>query len=615
MQAYIFALVTPLLPLLLRKLYKKEESLDKREFFIRYVVNTLLMTIFATVVMVFLCDDNTSFLEKVDASPLFALKFLAVELMAAALVAAADWIYETKSVTLSWDKSSFAEHPVTRAARLVAPFVLYLFAAVVILLNVQLIFDNVLWGDEAFSANLVRNDFGGIMQVLTLVENHPPLYYYWLKLWVMIFGESGPVYHAASVALFAAGIVMAVTLVRKHYGKVPAAIFLVISGLSASCVEYNVEVRMYAMAFLGLAYCYYCSARILKENRPASWVGMVLWGAIAAYAHYYALMSAVILMVAACLFAVKRFGKKTWVRVLAAGAAFILIYLPWLGITFRTAANVTRNWWVAVSATPKECIAVIFGGDNMSKWSLPLWFILFIVVLLAESSVLEGKKQENRWLLNLRAPSSREWSAELCTLVVGVIAIAGTLLVGELSIRFTALVLARRYIYPLAAVAAMMLVIVCSHSLHLLKELEERVKITWLAKAGKCLLVVVILLMVTVGYRDYRDFSEKSKTESAMTEEVLGAIGESAEGMVLVNNGVTHIGWTVLQYYYPDAEIVNGRIHDTDAEDFWYFTANPMTQEEITALGDEGTYLIAGYPSMQLVKYPLSLYHFIRDAK
>lgn len=615
MQAYIFGLATPLIPLLLRKLYKKDEQLSGKELFFRYVINTLLMTIFATFVMIFLCDDNTSFLEKVDSSSLFAMKFLAVEILAAALLTAADWIHETGSVVFVLNRQSFVDNPFLRAIRRSGPVLLYLLAAVVVFLNVLMIFDNVLWGDEAFTANLVRNDFSGIMQVLTLEENHPPLYYYWIKLWVMLFGESGPVFHMASVTLFAIGIALAITLVRKRYGKLPTAFFLVISGLSASCLEYNVEIRMYAMAFLGVAYCYYCVARLLKDNHPVSWGGMVLWGAVAAYAHYYALLSVVILMVVTCLFAVNRFGKKTWIRVLIAGAAFILIYLPWLSILFKTVAKVTRNWWDAVSATPKECIEVIFGGSNMSKLSFPIWLLLFIIILLGEFFILTTQKNGNRWILELRAPNWKELSAEVYALIVGVITILITIVVALLSVEFTELVLARRYIYPLTGVASMMLVIVSSHSLGMLKELGERIKVRWLAKVEACVLALALLLMIATGYGDYKSFTAVNKYQSARTEELLYIIGEPAEDVVLVNNGVQHIGWTVLRYYYPDAEIINGGWESIKSNNFWYFTASPISDADIAALTAAGVYIVAGYPELQLAKYPLSLYHLVREAK
>lgn len=615
MQAYIFGLTVPLIPLFLRKLYKKEEQLRGRELLFRYAMNTLLVTVFTVAVMVFLCDDNTSFLEKVDYSPLFALKFLTVELAGAALVAAADWICETGRVVFSLDRRSFQTHLAVRVFRKIAPVLIYVLAAAVIALNLSLIFDNVLWGDEAFSANTVRNNFTGIMQILTFWDCHPPLYYFWLKLWTMLFGASGPVYHLASVTLFALGVVLAVTLVRKRYGKIPAAFFLVISGLSASCLEYNTEIRMYAMTFLAVAYCYYCAAQILRRNAPLSWIGMVFWGAVAAYAHYYALLSVVFLMVAACLFAVKRYGKKTWIKVLIAGASFILIYLPWLSMMWKTVEDVTHNWWDAISATPKECIDFMFGGDNMSRWSFPLCLALLLIVLFVESAVVRIRKEGEKLQVEFHAPSWKNWSAESDVLAVGIAAIAGTLLVALWSVEFTELVLAKRYVYPLAGVAVMMLVIVSSRFLGLLKGAGEKIKAGWLPTAGKCLLAAVLLLMIVAGISDYKAYNTERKYQSVRTEELLSIVGGSEEELVLVNNGVTHIGWTVLNYYYPKAEVLNGRWDSIQADDFWYFTVNPLTAEENASMDAAGVHIVAGYPSMQLAKYPLSLYHIVREAE
>ncbi len=613
MQAYIFGLGIPLIPLLLRRLYKKEEHLGGREFFLRYVINTLVMTAIATFVMVFLCDDNTSFLEKVDSSPMFAIKFLAVEILAAAIVTAAEWIHETGKVTFVLDRSSFRITPILRVYRRLCPFLPYFFAAVLIYMNVLMIFDNVLWGDEAFSANLVRQDFGGIMQVLTQLENHPPLYYYWLKLWVMAFGASGPVYHFASVVVFMIGAVLAVTVVKKHYGRLPAAFFLVISGLSASCLVYNVEVRMYALAFLGVAYCYYCCARLLENNRPVNWAGMVLWGAVAAYSHYYALLSVTILMITTCLFAVKRFGKKTWVRVFAAGGAFLLIYLPWLSILFSTLNKVTHNWWESANATPADCMHMVFGGENMSRLSFPLWLILFVVILGADFIACSKARENGRVTIEFRAPGWQKLSPEAYALIAGTVTIVLTVIVGLLSAEFTELVLVVRFIYPLTGVVAVMLVIVVSRALGMLKKTESIVKGRWPEKAGACILSGILLLMIYTGYGDYRAFTAENQYQSQKTQELLQIIGEPEDGMVLVNNGIQHIGWTVLEYYFPEAEILNGRWDCTDADHFWYFTPDVLDADEIAEIEASGLHVIGGYAYQQLVKYPLTLYDLVRE--
>lgn len=77
-------------------------------------------------------------------------------------------------------------------------------------------------GDEAFSANTAHKDVDGILQVLYYWDNHPPLYYYWLKLFGTLFGYKVPVFHLASLVPFVIGIVLALTVVRKHFGLLPA---------------------------------------------------------------------------------------------------------------------------------------------------------------------------------------------------------------------------------------------------------------------------------------------------------------------------------------------------------------------------------------------------------
>ena len=54
-----------------------------------------------------------------------------------------------------------------------------LLAAAIIILHITLIFDRVVWGDEAFSANIIRGtNYAGIFERVYYLENHPPLYYY-----------------------------------------------------------------------------------------------------------------------------------------------------------------------------------------------------------------------------------------------------------------------------------------------------------------------------------------------------------------------------------------------------------------------------------------------------
>ena len=152
--------------------------------------------------MMILCDEGTSFLDKIDRSPKFLFKFIFVEIFASLALAGAEWWYETRRLEITVDVPGFQKHILFRLMRRTMFYGIYFLAAFTVILNVTLIFDNVLWGDEAYSANLVRHNLPDMMQIISLTEPHPPLYYYWLKMWVELLGHSGTVFSSGLPAGF-----------------------------------------------------------------------------------------------------------------------------------------------------------------------------------------------------------------------------------------------------------------------------------------------------------------------------------------------------------------------------------------------------------------------------
>ena len=612
MSAYIFALTIPILPIFLRRLYKKEEKLSNREIILRYLAYTLFTSIITTLAMVVLCDVGISFLKKIDEYPSFALKFLLIQLFAALLAAGLEWWYETRRLEITVDVPSFQKHIAVRFLRRIIPLGIYLLAAFTALLNVTLIFDNVLWGDEAYSANLMRNSLGGIMQIVSAEEPHPPLYYLWLKMWVGLLGCSGTVLHLASLVLFLIGLVLTVTLVRKRYGKIPASFFVVFAGMSEMCLTYNVEIRMYAMAFLGVTFCYYSAGRLLEQNKLTGWMGMVFWGLVAAYSHYYGLLSVVILMVVTCLLAVWRFGVKTWIRSVLWGIVFIVGYAPWLRYMLNAVNSVKGNWWLEKSEPLDGAVNMIFGGANMAKMLLPLVVLMLCLLFFVESAVVKVKRSEEKAVIRIQAPRAGTWTADYCILLAGLVTIVLTLVVSYLADIVYRPILSRRYVYPLGGVVAMMLVIGGSRFLQLLKDRQMTWKKIRLEAAGKCVLLLLLAALLLIGIKDYRKVSTEMWFQAERTETVLELIGEPVEDMNLVCNGVKHLGWTVLQYYYPEAKVCYDDYDNIEEDDFWYFASDFLTEDDFSILEQKG-YILAGYGEQQIATYPFVLYHFYKQ--
>ncbi len=613
MQALIFGLIAPAAPLLVRRLYKKEETLTALQAIGRYVAYALLSSLLTAMVMTVMCDEGVSVLEKLDRSPVFALKYIFLMSASAGLIAAAEWIYETGKIRVEVAWEGYRDWlPVRLFRKVLCPIGLYALAALVIVLNFGLMFDNVVWGDEAYSCNAIRNGLEGIFQILTLEENHPPLHYLWLKAFAELFGYRIPVYHFASFVPFCIGVIGAVTLLRRRYGNIPAAFFVMISGLAAPCLEYNMEIRMYALAFLGMAGGYYCVTRILSGSRAAGWIGMVFWASVAAYSHYYALVAAGIMMFVASAAASLRYGGRVWIKGLLSMAAFLAIYAPWLSQLFRATESVSHRWWMTEIEGIGSSIQMIGCGAGMSRIVLALLLLMAVVLFLTESSILRLEKREDRLFLHVDVPSIQKWSDETFAFAVGLLTIAGTVLFAYgLSVMMRPLVTGR-YLYPLCAVTAIMLAIGSKRMLAVLKGMETRFHREWFAAAGKWALVLALAVLFVRG--NYAAYKATVEEEDARTEEVLYYIGEPDEDTQFVSNGIMHIGWTVLSYYFPDAEVINGNYGSATSDDVWYFTPSLLNADEIQAIVDMGYQITANYGEQQLGKYPFVLYHMERLA-
>lgn len=615
MQTIIFCLMFPVIPLLIWRSYQENEQISGKELLIRYAVYVLAVNLLTSLAMVVFCDEGTSFQAKIDTLPVFVLKFAAVEFLAAALIAAAEWMYVTRrfTVTVAWQE--YRDSGVGKFVRKVLfPCGIYLIAAVVVLLNISLMFDNVLWGDECFSANTAQKDVDGILQVMYFWDNHPPLHYYWLKLFGELFGHTGPVYHLASLTPFLIGIVLALVFLRRHFGNIPAAFFIIITGVASSCLQYNLEIRMYSLAFLGVVCCYYCAYRVLSGGRLA-WFGMVFWALVGAYSHYYAMMTVGILIFITGVAAAVRYGGKTWIKGLIALLAFIAGYAPWLGYLFHATNNVSNNWWVSEIMGLGDCLQMLLCGPEFRKIVLCLLIVFIAVLFLTESSFFRiAKDKKDCTQLSIHKPSLKNWSDEAYGAAVGILTVAGTLIAAYMLCLIVGPVLIQRYLYPVSAVTILLLVISGSGCMALVKKWGGKFRKGWPEKLTKAVLAAVLAVLLVIGLNNYRTYSSQVRAEKAVTEQALSLIGEVPEDMVLVSNNVKHLAWTVLYYYYPDREIITSSCSAIAAEydKFWYFTPEPVGKGELQKMSGMG-FTMEAYGAQQIAAYPFELYYFERN--
>ena len=191
-----------------------------------------------------------------------------------------------------------------------------------------------IWFDEVFSVNFIQHSYKEIA-VLTGKDVHPPLYYWYLKLFhdvgkVLVPASSSIVLcKLASMLPFVGIFVYTLTAIRKNFGLHVAGLFWFLVMTMPQISNYTVEIRMYSLAlfFITAAFVHSCELvqafslrevtsgvvsasgsgngengfiKWWKDNKH--WVLFWVYGILTAYTQYYACVAVIAIYIAVFVF-------------------------------------------------------------------------------------------------------------------------------------------------------------------------------------------------------------------------------------------------------------------------------------------------------------------------
>jgi len=143
-----------------------------------------------------------------------------------------------------------------------------------------------IWFDEAFSVWISSLTLPQMVQA-TAADVHPPLYYFLLHYWIIVFGTSESTVRLLSVLFGVLAIPMIYVVGRQLFNKETGLVGALILALSSFNIYYSQETRMYSlMALLALLSMYFFW-RFLRQSNLVSSVGYVLSTTLLVYTHYY----------------------------------------------------------------------------------------------------------------------------------------------------------------------------------------------------------------------------------------------------------------------------------------------------------------------------------------
>lgn len=271
-----------------------------------------------------------------------------------------------------------------------------------------------IWLDEAFTLWVARHSLADVWRWIVTIDQHPPLYYLLLSLWIRWFGDSEAALRSLPALLSTLTLPLFYFTVRKVTDSITALLALFLLAISPFHVHYAQENRMYsllALAGCGAIYFVLAIAKQASTNfsfsprveraswRWANWhvIGLALCQAIGMWTHntfvvFFPLALGIGLALARLETREGRiFGKSSSSSspigrllppLLTAQLLALSLWLPWLGNFVRQSLKVDQDFWIGATGTAQilDALRRLLADHVPVESVVTLWLLLALLL-------------------------------------------------------------------------------------------------------------------------------------------------------------------------------------------------------------------------------------------
>lgn len=199
-----------------------------------------------------------------------------------------------------------------------------------------------IWHDESYSAYLIKGNFGDIWN-LTAVDVHPPLFYFCLKLWSLLFGTSIIALRSMSVFFGVIAIFLGYFLIKKLFNNKAAIISTVLLAFSPLFLKYSEEARMYTMVITIVFGATLLFKKAIDEKKIWYWLLYGVLVAIGMMTHYFSVLA----WITHFIYLIYIYKEKIFnTKVMLAYLLAFCIFLPWLPNCIKQFTAVQSDFWI-----------------------------------------------------------------------------------------------------------------------------------------------------------------------------------------------------------------------------------------------------------------------------
>ena len=256
--------------------------------------------------------------------------------------------------------------------------------------------------DDAYSAFMIKSSYSDIMHT-TAKDVHPPLYYWGLKTFSLLFGDSIFALRLFSLLGVFFTLLLGCFPIRRFFGDRVAIFFIILMIIFPVTQYLATDIRMYSWTMFFVLACALSAFDIFINEKIRGWFLFFLSGICAAYLHNYGLLS--VFGIYACLFVSLILNKKKWQYLVLCGVLFSLAYLPWLFQLISQFGDVAGDYWINPLTindlflhiyyfySPKDIWLPFtdFTKGQMMVWLIIIMFIQLVLTLKAITASLKEK--------------------------------------------------------------------------------------------------------------------------------------------------------------------------------------------------------------------------------
>lgn len=186
------------------------------------------------------------------------------------------------------------------------------------------------WYDEVAAVEIAKKPFLDSWQYLR-VENNPPLYYWTLRVWGLVFGFGEVATRSLSIVIGVATILAFYWLGKRLFGPPTGLVAAFLFSVAPFAVYLNTEARMYSMVFLFSCLSFYFFWRFIRapEYSRRLLAGYALSTLLLVYTHLTGLALVFIELAYAVFFLRKRDPGRLR-KILLAALIVFLVFSPYI---------------------------------------------------------------------------------------------------------------------------------------------------------------------------------------------------------------------------------------------------------------------------------------------